>query len=87
MSGTHDYITETDGCNYSVNLVMADNGPVPDYYDVDQIGGSITFKNSANRAVDEYIGIVITSSDGYSNAHTYRTEYFRVTSECGIEST
>lgn len=87
MAGSFDYITETTGCRYTYSLVMSDDSPVPSYFNLNSIDGSISFKNQASNAVDAYIGIVILASDGYNNIHTYRTEYFRVVSECGLRST
>lgn len=87
MGGAYDFISEMSGCSYTYQLVMADSSAVPSYFDINQLTGAVTFSNMASNAVDEYIGIVIVATDGYNNLHTYRTEYFRVTSECGLRST
>lgn len=87
MQGSNDFISDISGCDYSYQIVMADNTAVPDHYTIDQYDGSITFDNRASKSVDEYIGIVISAVDDYSNQHQYQTSYFRVTSECGVSST
>lgn len=87
VHGSYEYITDINGCSYEYSLTMASSSYVPDYYSIDQYDGSISFSNRASQTVDDYIGIKIQAKDSYGNQASYETEYFRVTSECGIDST